>query len=226
MYFKIFLLLFAVIFITGCSFDSESSMAPIAVPSSASSSLIYMTPGTVYVLDTEKSFISWKGSTMIGVSRAGKIKLTKGEFEVSQKNLNYKDEEQNKTLTGELEVDMNSLVSDENLSKLEDHLKDKDFFNVKQFPIGKFKMTNMHAGDAASETAYRYQVAGELILKGVAHPIVVPISITDKNDVIEVTGNVSIDRTAWGIGEVGIGDRALKKDVELNLYIIFKKIST
>ena len=87
-----------------------------------------------YVMDTEESVVTWKGSNLMGSNtHTGYVYISKGELIIK-----------NGLITGgNAEVDMNT-IEDEKHGRnngLVDHLKEPDFFDVKKFPSSTIVLT-------------------------------------------------------------------------------------
>ena len=74
-------------------------------------------------------------------------------------------------------------------------LPGKEWFFVKKFPKAVFQSTDFSkTGDDS------YEAAGTLSIKGVSQPLTLPFSLTIKNGIANMNGQVMIDRTLWEIG--------------------------
>ena len=86
-----------------------------------------------YFIDTENSKVVWIGRKVSG-QHHGIIDINNG----------YIDIEDNSIVGGEIVIDMTSIkvldMTDKYNKKLEDHLKDSDFFDVNNFPEASFKI--------------------------------------------------------------------------------------
>ena len=116
-------------------------------------------------------------------------------------------------LTGiEVEIDTGSIFTDE--PKLTEHLKNPDFFNVKENPTATFKTTKIET------TEKGVTVTGDLTLLGKTKPVTFPATVAEKDGTLTLKTEFKIDRTAWGMtyGKGVIGD-----DVALKIQIAAKK---
>jgi polyisoprenoid-binding protein YceI len=95
------------------------------------------------------------------------------------------------TLTLAVEIDMNSLYSDD--PKLTGHLKTTDFFGVKNNPKSKFVSTKVEKDGAG------YKVFGKLTLVGKTKEVTFPAKITASAGKLTLKSDFKIDRTAWGM---------------------------
>lgn len=118
--------------------------------------------------------------------RTGGFKTFSGKAEVDPDT---------KMLTGvSLEIDTTSLWTE--IPKLTDHLKNADFFDVREHPTARFQSTGIKAGEAGKGL---YTMTGKLTLHGVTKEISFPalINLTDKG--LTVVSKFTIDRSEFGM---------------------------
>jgi polyisoprenoid-binding protein YceI len=168
-------------------------------------------------IDTKESIVTWKGSMQIGSDyHFGYVYTSKGELMIENGEL----------IGGAVEVNMNTLEDDKHKSdnNLIDHLKGTDFFDVKKFPIATIEITKVKSMNMEDK-----EIAGNLTIKGITHPVVFPAQIEMKNGNIIANGKLIIDRTKWGIRyESGkfydnLANKAIADSVEFNIKIVAKK---
>uniref|UniRef100_UPI002639F92D YceI family protein n=1 Tax=uncultured Muriicola sp. TaxID=1583102 RepID=UPI002639F92D len=156
-----------VVLLALCLFCSCRDMAPThASIIMASQDMKEIPKGTVDTLtiDTKASEIWWKGTKMFGVkSHSGIIQIKSGFIEV-------KDE---KLLGGSFYVDMNTIeVTDipahDPIPKrgLENHLKDRDFFDVKRHPEAHLRITSVKPF-----TEQNLEFTGQLTIRGITNDV-------------------------------------------------------
>src|SRR5262249_56737705 len=97
------------------------------------------------------------------------------------------------TLKIEVNIDTDSLYSDEPSGKLTGHLKSADFFGVKDNPKATFKSTKVEKGDKT------YTITGDLTMLGKTKPVSFPASVSEKDGVLSLSTEFKIDRTQWGM---------------------------
>jgi len=105
-------------------------------------------------------------------------------------------------------IDTDSLYSDNQM--LTAHLKNPDFFSVKDFPKATFKSTKVE------KTKAGYTVSGDLTLLGKTKAVSFPATIKT-GDTLTLTSEFKIDRNEWGMsyGKGKIDDKvSLKIAVE------------
>lgn len=144
-----------------------------------------------FSVNTAESSIEWKGGKVVGGGHNGTLALKSGEVSVKEGVVE----------AGSFVIDMNSIIVtdiDEANGKgnLEAHLKGATeenadhFFNVAQFPEGKFEITAVSNGT----------VEGNLTLKGITKNVKFPAKVTvTENDVTIASEPFNIDRTQWNI---------------------------
>lgn len=171
-----------------------------------------------YKVDVNHSKIEWTGRKVTGY-HTGNIKLTSGEFKVSNKKL----------VDGIFEIDMNSItVADlkrTSAVKLLGHLKSDDFFSTADNPTSKFVITNIK-----QQEANKAIITGDLTIKGITNSLTFPASVKQqKNILVAIANGVKVDRTKYAIKYgsknfiSGLGDKAIDDDFELNIRIVVKK---
>ena len=94
-------------------------------------------------------------------------------------------------ITVTLDIETDSLFSDD--PKLTGHLKNSDFFDVKNHPKATFKSTKIEKGEKL------YTVTGELTLLGKTKTVSFPASIAVAEGALSVSTTFDIDRTQWGM---------------------------
>ncbi len=109
-----------------------------------------------------------------------------------------------------VEIETGSLWTQ--IEMLTNHLKNADFFDVKEHPKAAFQSTKIEAGDAAGSVT----ITGNLTLHGAAKEISFPatVSITDAG--LTLSSKFTIDRTEFGMT---FGEGKVEKDVSLTVVI-------
>ncbi|HUR53464.1 MAG TPA: YceI family protein [Gemmataceae bacterium] len=112
----------------------------------------------------------------------------------------------------EVEIDTDSLWSDaDGLTK---HLKNPDFFNVKENPKATFKTTKIE------KAADRYTVTGDLTMLGKTKPVTFPAAVEEKDGTLTVKSEFKINRTDWGMT---YGKGKVDDEVALKVNVAAKK---
>lgn len=155
-----------------------------------SSAALADTTGTVQ-LDPLASVITWTGKKVTG-RHQGTVKLRSGRITL----------EKGQVSGGQVDVDMTT-IRDEDLTdpeynaKLVGHLKSADFFDVEKHPIATFTITEVRSLPASQLTTH--ELIGDLTIKGVTHPVHVPVLITMNDGKAHAKGTLAVDRTLWDI---------------------------
>ena len=142
--------------------------------------------GTINI-DTEKSVINWSGSKLFQFNQHyGTVKFLKGTFFWSG----------DMVMGGYFEADMNSIVNtDGNYNDmLVSHLKNEDFFDVKNHPLAQLKIV-----EALYVEEDKIEVEALLTIKEISHPIKFRMSIEERDRTYVFKSKFVIDRTRWGI---------------------------
>lgn len=157
---------------------------------------------TKYTLNGENTKLTFVGKKPDGKHTGGFNKLS-GSATVSGDDIT--------TLKAEVDIETDSIFSDN--AMLTTHLKNADFFDVKNNPKATFKITKVEkAGNA-------YTVTGDLTLMGKTKPVSFPATITT-GDTLSVSADFAIDRTQWGMN---YGKGKIDDKVDLTLKLTAKK---
>jgi len=199
---KTYIIAFTLLFISCISNGKYKSDAQKAIIKEKSKEHTKQTRGDTIKIDLIKSTIHWKGTKMRWTGKhEGEIQLKKGYFIVQDQQL----------INGNFVIDMSTIeVTDipkhepALRKKLNDHLKNSDFFDVEKFPIAEFQMTNVQ-----QITSDNLTVSGNLTLKGVTKNIEFGASHKEKSFLTKFT----LDRFQWNIAYETLVD----KDIELTI---------
>jgi len=148
----------------------------------------------------KESNIIWEGSKLFGFgSHNGTVHFKEGFIK----------KQDDKIVGGEFIMDMNSIKSNENdgwVIDLVNHLKGKDFFDVKNNPIAKLVFTNVkHVDDLYM------QITADLTINKVTNSI---FFVAKLNDVkTQLDARFKIDRTLWNITYKSQGKTSIKNQV-------------
>jgi polyisoprenoid-binding protein YceI len=92
------------------------------------------------------------------------------------------------------------------------------WFNVPKFPQATFQSKSVKALGGG-----KYEVAGQLSIKGAAHDVVVPVQLTQSGAKTTATGQFGIKRLAYKIGEEEWADTSMVAD---DVQVRFKLVLT
>ena len=135
-----------------------------------------------FALDGDNTKVTFTGTKKGGKHDGGFKKLT-GTASITDGDLS--------TLKLEAEIDTDSLYSD--TEKLTAHLKNPDFFGVKDNPKATFKTTKVE------KTEKGYTITGDLTLLGKTKPVTIPAAVAVKEHVLTLTSEFKINRSDWGM---------------------------
>ncbi|MCP4808093.1 MAG: YceI family protein [Proteobacteria bacterium] len=111
------------------------------------------------------------------------------------------------------EVDVASVQTDK--TKLDDHLRGEDFFDVANHAKASFKSTEIAVGEDGTT------VTGDLTIRGVTESVTFPakVSVSDKS--VELDAELTIDRQKFGVAYPGKPDDLISDEVALTLDLTF-----
>lgn len=175
-----------------------------------------------FQIDTAQSIIYWMGKSPSGAHN-GRLNFKSGILFGGNLQIQSAD----------LLIDMNTIrnldiedASDRN--KLDEHLKNEDFFNVTQFPDAKLKVDKINE---IKDSVNNAMISGTLTIKGVSNPIVVNGKIDYSNDGVLITiPEFLIDRTSYNIMYSSkkilatLKDGFIHDEIALSVKIVAKKI--
>lgn len=172
----------------------------------------------VFKVDTTKSKINWTGQNIAGGKHTGTINLSKG-------NLTF---EGDQFKAGSFTADISSIkvtdLTGDRATRLENHLKNEDFFDAPKFPDATFAITTV-SGSGSDLT-----ITGDLTIKGITKSVVFPAVVHQSGDTVHATAKgIKIDRTQFDIkyrsGNFfsGLGDRAISDEFQLDIELIAVK---
>jgi len=170
-----------------------------------------------FAINTEKSVIKWKGSKP-GKDHTGTIHLSSGTLAAEKKDIQ----------AGNFVIDMNSIANTDLEGKgktnLENHLKgtvegkEKDFFNVTEYPTASFELT-----EVTGEGGY-ITVKGKLTIKDQTNDVEFPAVVSfPGDDVFLKSKPFTIDRTKWDVNFMSksvfddLKDKFIDDNIELTI---------
>ncbi len=162
------------------------------IPVLAAIILVFLSADDTLWVDIDNTQINWIGRKVTG-EHTGTVNLSKGWVIIESDTLK----------SGLLVFNMNSITNTDIESpewklKLENHLKNEDFFAVDSFPQVTLEITGskvLSNGDLVNNL----QIMADLTIKGIAGGISFPIALHTSGSIFSATGNVYIDRTVHGI---------------------------
>jgi len=146
---------------------------------------------------SRESTIRWTGKKplIVGYEDTGTIPLKEGFVFLDD----------NDTISGgEFIFDIKNITPDKTgsgggESRLQNHLRSADFFDVEKFPESKFVITKIDFDESLSAENANALVTGNLTIKDTTNSISFPALITEDNDKFKISATFDIDRTKWNI---------------------------
>lgn len=107
-----------------------------------------------------------------------------------------------------IEVELNSV--DAGNKDVNDEVKSKGWFNVKQFPVATFVADQ--PGSVRALGNGRYEARGKMSIKGKTLDVVVPFAYKQDGVNAVLEGSIPLQRTRFGIGEGAWSDTSVVAD--------------
>ena len=169
-----------------------------------------------FTINKEQSNIDWKGYKIFKSENTSHF----GTMDFSEGDINVKD---GKLVSGKLVIDTKSItttdIEDKELAaKLDNHLKNSDFFDVEQFPTATFEITKVTPSEHGD---YNSVIEGNLTIKGITKTVSFNANIkVDTEQVSIYTEPTDIDRTEFGVKfQLPIKDGIIKNEFTLQVAI-------
>ncbi len=165
----------------------------------------------------QKSSVKWYGSKGIKAlgSHTGTVAIETAKVDINKKGEIKK---------AEIEIDLSQMTSDDLegalAQKLLGHLQSKDFFDIKNHKIAKFKSKSVKK---INDKQYEFQ--GDLTIKDISKPISFVGTYTN-NDKHKLIGEFKFDRTdykiRYGSGQffTNLGDKLIHDEVLVSFDLI------
>ncbi|MBX2961430.1 MAG: YceI family protein [Cyclobacteriaceae bacterium] len=162
---------------------------------------------------TSDSKVMWTGTKVVGFHQ-GIVKIKEGKVTVKD----------NKLTGGHFVIDMTTITCTDipesdpvPKRRLENHLKDADFFNVAKFPTARFEITEVRAHP---DNPARYLVLGNLTIKETTKRWKVEVTPTTQTDNLFIgQADLRFDRQLFGVSYTGLKDELVHDEVRLNIII-------
>ena len=174
----------------------------------------------IYTIENKKSTIVWVGKKL-NTNHYGTINIKKGDVFV----------ENNIIESAEIIIDMHSIKvtdieSKEWREKLENHLKNQDFFNITDFPTATFTIHTPQKILMMSKADICF-ISGDLTILGITKSQTIPMKIYYDKNSIKALGTIEINRTQFGIhyGSNSYFDIVADKAISDKFYLDFKIIA-
>ena len=210
---------FMIVIFIGCNKDLRKQQASSTenVPAAADLATV-ITVNDTLIINIENSNIDWIGRKVTG-EHSGTLDLSDGFVILNSESITG----------GKITFDMNSIEntdieSPEWKQKLDNHLKDEDFFHTDSFPYAildiKKQITIID-----DNKKNREGVLADLTIRGITHEIEFPFILTQYKDSLIGEGSVDIDRTLYNIQYKSskffddLGDRLIYDDFTVQFRI-------
>lgn len=171
-------------------------------------------------LDVDQSTVLWFGKKVTG-AHDGSLQLKEATVEIEDTLLKG----------GRFVFDMTSIkvldIKDERWNKkLENHLKNADFFAVNEFPEAVLEISQVRPLEQPESGAINYDITGDLTIKGITHVVNFQAQVDIKESRSRARGEIIVDRTLYGIKYKSgkffedIGDRAIYDDFNITFDVV------
>ncbi len=215
------LTIIAFMLLIGCGNPAQQETAipqPVEVDSTIQSEDRINTEegGTEYILSTSESSIIWRGQNKFTPkTHSGTIDFREGVLVIDDSTITK----------GVFIAEMNTISTIDNLTRLEEHLKNPDFFNVSAFPISRFEIASVKP--LKNDNAHNFEITGNLTIKNITKQITFPAKINVSDSQVKATAYFKIDRTEWDIHYRSdsffpdlVKDKVIKNEIEMQLVIV------
>lgn len=131
----------------------------------------------------------------------------------------------NQVVGGTFVLDMNSInstdLTGEYQTKLNNHLKNGDFFEVEKFPTATYTITSLKKNN---DKIYNYIVNGNLTVKGKTAPVSFPAKISYSKGVVSlVSQKFTFDRQKFDVAyKSAMKDVLVKDDIDMLVKVTAK----
>lgn len=140
-----------------------------------------------YNIDPATSNVTWYGEKITGKKHSGTISVMEGSLNM-----------ENGIPAGSIVLAMNTLTvtdqSGEGKTKLENHLKSADFFDVAKFDVAKFQIKS-----ATAKNAMQFEVKGDLTIKGITNEATANVVIAPNGQDANIAGGMVFDRSKFDV---------------------------
>ncbi len=157
-----------------------------------------------YAFVPEKSTTKWTGSA-IGESHYGQLPVVKAEMEMKE----------GKLVGGMIMLSVADMTVDDIKNGgqgLIDHLSVQSFFDTESYPEIAFVVTSFDGG----------KMTGDLVIKEITAPVTFPVTFTTDDEMAQLTGTATVDRTVFELAFESASDAALKDEMTLEFDIVFE----
>ena len=169
-------------------------------------------------VNTKNSTVKWIGSK-VSDSHEGTVNISQGYLGIEHGTL----------VGGQITIDMTTIQntdieSEKYREKLNSHLKNKDFFNVKEFETATITIIQAWKGNDNM-----YKISADLTIKGITHSISFAADVNVNGLNYLATAKIKIDRTKWDIKYNSgnffkdLGDNLILDEIEFDIFLLSVK---
>ncbi len=182
--------------LTGCNSEEATNPSPDAGDNTTPET----SSGSGFAVTSENTKVLFVGTKKSGDSQAGGFKEVSGTIGVDG----------DKITSVNVVIQVDSLFSDQD--KLTGHLKNEDFFSVKEFPELTFASSKVEGSGEVT-------ITGELNMHGQTGEISFPatVSVTDGN--VKLDAKFKVDRTKFGMNYTGQPDNPINAEVDIEILV-------
>lgn len=166
-----------------------------------------------FKVNSNESKLEWFAEKVTG-KHNGTVDIKEGEFNVKNNQLH----------DGYTILDMTSInttdLEGQWKTKLDNHLKSEDFFNVENHSTAKLTIK-----EAKKNNDNTYQIKADLEIKGIKNPIEFPAEISISEGKMQGIADITVDRTKWDIKYKSgsffddLGDKVIYDDIKFKVSI-------
>lgn len=176
----------------------------------------------VYKVDAKQSTLKWYGEKLTG-KHNGTILFSSGELN-----------NDHGSFSGTFEINMAS-IEDKDMeagewkTKLENHLKSEDFFDVVKYPTSKFIIKSVTPIKDKKDGEFTHNVKGTLTIKDKTNDISFDATIKIQDNKVSCVGSAIVDRSKYDVKYgsksffPAIGDKMIYDEFTLKFNIVFVK---
>lgn len=179
----------------GCSSETSTVSVPEPVVESESTS-----SEAGFAVTSENTKVLFIGTKKSGDSKSGGFKTVSGSIGVDGDAIT----------SINVVIDVDSLFSE--AEKLTGHLKNEDFFSVKEFPELKFASTKI---DGHKDVT----ITGDLTMHGQTAGISFPATVAVVDGNVKLDAKFKVDRTKFGMTYTGQPNDPINADVEIEISV-------
>jgi len=172
-----------------------------------------------FKLATAQSTIEWTGRKVTG-SHNGTIAIKEGTLVFNDGKLSG-----GKVIIDTTAITILDVTDPDTNAQFAGHLASDDFFNSAQYPEALFQITAVQAGNNT------HRIDGNLTIKGITHAVSFDAAINITDEVVVLSGKITIDRTKYGMkfrsGNffLNLGDTLIYNDFDLTVHITAQRLN-